>query len=718
VLEHRAWLVARVSGVIAAAIGLLLPLHAQDKDKPDVPRFRVGVDAVRIDAVVTDRDGRIVTDLTAADFDVKQDGKRQAVTFAQFMPIQGADAVAEPAPSAGRRESTPPAGPPAVVPAAPLLKREDVQRTFALVIDDLGLSVESLQNARRALHAFVDRDLRPTDLAAVVRTGGSAGALQPFTTDHRVLHAAIDALRWNGASRSGVEPFTPVNIYAASDEHSDLADPTDFKLVDQIRGSMLAGGTLGALNLVVRGARDLPGRKAIVFVSEGFQMMTPELTGPASGNKEPNARVRLALDAVVDQATRAGVVIYSLDCRGLQSAGLQAADNIKFAGTDPGQMEALVRSKALERLEFNRDTQEGMAYLAEQTGGFAVLNNNDLANGLGRITNDVRGYYVVGYVPRDGTFARPGQKPQSHKISIDVNRPGLRVKTRKAFVGVSDPPDSAAPETPAQQLVHAATSPFAATDIALHATTLPGYSRAQGMFVRTLLHIDARALTFVDGEGGKHTAAADVLGMVFDQEGTEVAHLSTGFAVALTADGAADALREGLAYTLRIPIRRSGAYQVRFAVRDQKSGAMGSAGEFVQMADIAGGTFALSGIALRPDEGSVAKASGMDLLTPAQAIGSYPAGSRLSYAYEIYNASESVRAAMSVWRGAERIFAAPPDTLVRPAGADLPFAAAGSFRVGGLAPGSYILQIAAVTSDPAHVGRSRTAVQQIAFDVQ
>ena len=228
---HRAWFVARVSGV-AAAIGLLLPLHAQDKDKPDVPRFRVGVDAVRIDAVVTDRDGRIVTDLTADDFEVRQDGKRQAVTFAQFVPIQGADPVAEPALPVGRRESTRPAGPPAAVPAAPPLKREDVQRTFALVIDDLGLSVESLQNARRALHAFVDRDLRPTDLVALVRTGGTGGGLQPFTTDRRVLHAAIDALRWNGASRSGVEAFEPLNVYAIVDEHASGSDQTGFQ-VDQ-----------------------------------------------------------------------------------------------------------------------------------------------------------------------------------------------------------------------------------------------------------------------------------------------------------------------------------------------------------------------------------------------------------------------------------------------------------------------------------------------------
>ena len=243
-----------------------------------------------------------------------------------------------------------------------------------------------------------------------------------------------------------------------------------------------------------------------------------------------------------------------------------------------------------------------MAYLAEQTGGFAVLNTNDLARGLGRITSDLRGYYVIGYVPEDGTFAAKGKTARFRKIAINVKRPGLRVKTRKEFLGISDPQETAGPTTAAEQLVHAATSPFAATDIALRATALPAFSPDQGMFVRALLHIDARALTFVDGDGGRKTASVDVLGMVFNQEGDEVGHLSTGFAVALTAEAESDALRDGLAYNLRIPIPRAGGYQVRFAVRDQHSGAMGSAGEFVDVDDMTGGAFALSGIVLRGDD--------------------------------------------------------------------------------------------------------------------
>lgn len=698
---------------VAAAIGLLLAQQTRD-----LPRFRVGVDAVRIDAVVTDRNGRIVSDLTADDFEVRQDGKLQKVTFAQFVPVL-ADAL--PASVRAARGAETPAPGPSPAPVS----RESVQRTIAVVVDDLGLSFESYRNTQKALRAFVDRELRPSDLVAIVRTGGAGGGLQTFTTDRRVLHAAIDTLRWNGASRGGVEAFEAVNVFTTfsgggpGGGTGTSVDPNDFGLVDQLRRSMSAAGSLGALNLAVRGARDLPGRKAIIFVSEGFRLMARE---PGDAQVQPDALVRSALDRVIDQATRAGVVIYSLDARGLQTGGLQAADNLKSGGLGPGEMESSVRGIASDRTRFLLDTQEGMAYLAEQTGGFAVMNNNDLARGLGRISDDVRSYYVIGYVPEAGTFAAPGEKPRRRKISIDVKRPGVRVKTRKEFLGVSDPAVAAGPETPAQQLVHAATSPFGATGIALRATTLPGFAPDQGIFVRALLHIDARALTFSPRDDGKKTAAADVLGMVFDQDGNEVAHLSTGFAVALTGDAADEALRDGLAYTLRIPIRRGGAYQVRFAVRDQQSGMLGSAGEFVQVPDIAAGAFALSGIVLRRDDSTAGSPpGGADhlALTSAQALRVHPPGSRLAYAYEIYNATQTVRATTSIWRGTEQVFAAPPDTLTVPPGGGARFAAAGGVKLGeGLPPGSYVLQVAATSPDPKRRNRDRVAVQRIEFEIR
>jgi VWFA-related protein len=707
--------------VVLAIVFLAFPAvisHGQVPSAPqqsqESPRFRVATDGVRIDAVVTDKDGRIVPDLTAEDFEVRQDGKIQKLLFAQFVPVlAGPPPSDQPAKADVARVS----GEEHVPSPVRSITREDVQRTLAIVVDDLSLSFESFQAAQRALHEFIDRKLSPTDLVALVRTGGSMGAAQPFTVDRRVLHNAIDRLRWNGLSRNGVESYQPVNLFTTFDRRgSEIADPDDFKMVDILRRSISAQGTFGALNLAVLGARDLPGRKALIFVSEGFQMLEQ---GAHDNGAEPNSRLRQALDRVIEQATRAGVVIYSLDCRGLQSATLQASDDLKSGPLRPDGFDELIRKRSLERTEFNRDTQEGMAYLAEQTGGFAVLNTSNLGAGLGRITNDVRDYYVIGYTPAEGTFAPRGKKPSFHKITIKVRRPGLQVRTRKEFLGISDPAETHAPDTPVQQLLRAATSPFAAASIALRATTLPGYSPDKGAFVRTLLHIDASALTFLDDSAGRKTASADVLGMVFDPDGLEVAHLSTGFSVALTREGAEDALRDGLAYTLRIPIRRPGAYQLRFAVRDRQSGAIGSAGEFVEIPDTPGGAFALSGIVMRSDaDPSTPGFDGADQITvtPAQAVRVYPRGTQLSYAYEIYNATAPVQSSVSIWRGAQTVLAVPPNTLVPPPATRV-FAAAGGLKLGeALSPGVYILQIAATTGDAS--GKGRAALQRIDFEVR
>jgi hypothetical protein len=149
---------------------------------------------------------------------------------------------------------------------------------------------------------------------------------------------------------------------------------------------------------------------------------------------------------------------------------------------------------------------------------------------------------------------------------------------------------------------------------------------------------------------------------------------------------------------------------------------MGSAGEFVEVGDMARGAFALSGIVLRSDDPRETSGPAVadDIsVTPAQALGVYQPGTRLSYAYEIYNATTPVEAATTIWRGTEKVLAAPANTLVPPPGKPTRFAAAGAVKLGEkLPPGRYILQVAATTADAQRKGKSNTALQRIAFDVQ
>ena len=215
-----------------------------------------------------------------------------------------------------------------------------------------------------------------------------------------------------------------------------------------LQRSVSATGSLAALNLFVQAARDLPGRKTVIFASEGFQLWEETV---ATKTSDEDTRVRFAVDRVIDQATRSGVVIYAIEGQALQPAGLRAADDIHSANPrgNPDAMGEALRGLAGDRQRAVRDSQESLAYLAEQTGGFAVLNTNDLGSGLRRIGNDVRDYYVIGYEPDRDMFAAKGKSPRLHKITVNVRRAGVRVRTRKEFIGVSDPERPSGPPTPA-----------------------------------------------------------------------------------------------------------------------------------------------------------------------------------------------------------------------------------------------------------------------------
>src|SRR6185295_20049700 len=161
-------------------------------DKDDV--VRITTNLVQVDAVVT-KDGKAVTNLTADDFEIFEDGKRQSITsFAFISNVPGS--VPQPEVKDAKKPAT-------VVPFGPV-KPSDTRRTMAFVVDDLGLSAESMHQVKRQLRKFVTEQLQPNDLVAIIRTSGEMGALQQFTNDKRILTRAVDQLRWNRCSRVGV----------------------------------------------------------------------------------------------------------------------------------------------------------------------------------------------------------------------------------------------------------------------------------------------------------------------------------------------------------------------------------------------------------------------------------------------------------------------------------------------------------------------------------
>jgi VWFA-related protein len=370
-------------------LALSIPLAAQNPERPDPgPVFRLSVSLVQVDAVVTDRKGRPVTSLGPADFQVFQDGKPQPVTAVAYVRTDDRYVDMTGAPEL------------VVVPRSP----REARRIIGVVVDDSRMTFESIYRTRMGLRRFVDADLQPDDLVTVVTTSGMRGTSWPFTFSRPELRAAVGRLRfslWNASAAGALEPL----------EHTFGLLPTPF---ERFREEHFAVNALNRIADVIAAVRELPGRKTLLLVSEGFSV---------SGLSD--SRVRDAMYGLVDRANRAGVVIYAVDPRGLVFTGLSAADS---AGSASAMAQTMAR-----RTDALRQTQDGLRYVAGQTGGFAVVNSNDMPRAFRRVMDDQRGYYLVGFQPSEDTF---GDR-RFRRVKVKVMGKGLRVRTRAGFYGVA-----------------------------------------------------------------------------------------------------------------------------------------------------------------------------------------------------------------------------------------------------------------------------------------
>src|SRR2546430_8865065 len=365
------------------------PATAQpEAESQDV--VKITTNLVQVDAVVT-KDGKQVTDLKGEDFQLFEDGKPQTITefsYISNVPTVPSNVAVTPP---GKDKNAAPVIPPAVRP-------HDVRRTIALVIDDLGMSFQSVSLARSQARKFVNEQLQPNDLVAIIHTSGEVGALQQFTTDRRMLYNAIDRLRWYPCSRAGINVFGPIGSPTTPPELP-------------CGSSRNINGTLQVLRFIVEGMRDLPGRKSLVLMSDQLPVETqdPATTtlNPGDGDlADDRTNYRGQLKKVAELAIRASVVIYAVDTRGLAYTGITVADD--FRGTSPRvtarDITNTINSTLSARSMAMIAGREGSDLIARQTGGFMIRNSNDF--GLKKVAEDQNGYYLIGYRPTDGTFNR------------------------------------------------------------------------------------------------------------------------------------------------------------------------------------------------------------------------------------------------------------------------------------------------------------------------
>lgn len=691
-----------------------IPPSVQQPAQTDADRdvIKITTNLVQVDAVVT-KGGKQVTDLSAEDFDVFEDGKPQVIT--NFSYVSNVGAAPSPTPMAGSRKARP------LVPPVPrAITPENTHRTIAIVVDDLALSVISIERARKALRKFVNEQLAPDDLVAIVRTGTEIGALQQFTTDHRILLSAIDHVRYNPCSRMGTDVF----------DYNDR--PCSENMQD----------TLKALQYIVAGMASLPGRKAMVLLSDNTPVerqeegaspssatrLSPMATGQASagsisvptistgGANSSGAGavsdIRTTYEQhfrhVAELAIRGSVVIYTIDARGLMITFPTAAE--KFGGSAraiTNAFSASLRARSAATLI----GREGSKLMAQETGGFAITNSNSFE--LNRVYEDQLGYYLIGFRPAEKTFDK-----KFHHISLRLKKSGFSVRSRKGFYGFTNDEARAEIEKGGTAITNALRTPFGANQITVRMSSLFTDTTDAGPLLRVSIYVNANNISFTYAADNFHEGSFDVESILFGDNGRIIYRRNQTATLHLNPSQYERTLSEGVVYGFDVPVKHTGAGQFRVAVHDRGSKNLGTAGQVVMMPDLRKNLLTLSGIVLTPETAVQDNADSMVNV----ALRQFRQGERLLFGYAIYNAQmldgrPQLTAQTRVFHEGQVIFTGESLPISTDGQSDLKRITAGSrLQLGAeFPPGDYILQV--IVSDKLGKPNQNEVTQWIDFEV-
>ena len=602
-------LVALALSAVSAAGTLLTAGQAPSAPQPQQPTFKVQVDYVEVDAMVTDRTGNFVRDLKKEDFQVLEDGRPQSITTFGLVDI--------PIERLQR-----PLG--AALPIEPDVKTNERPfdgRVYVMVIDDFHTGFGRTERVKRAAKQFIQRNLGSNDLMAVVHTAGGANSGQEFTSNKRLLVAAVDKTMGRKLRSATAEMTEEYYRTRGMPQTGPLRDPSDQERTYNARAA------LDTLKNVADWFGGVHGRrKSILFVSEGIDYNIVDVF-----NNQGASTVLDATREAIASATKSNVSIYGIDPRGLTTMGDEEIE----IGAYPDDPTVGVNSQSLQN-EL-RMSQDSLRVLSEETGGFAAVNRNDLATAFDRIVQDNSSYYVLAYYPPT-VDKRPGR---FHKIEVRVTRPGLNVRSRRGYAA----PKTKAPATttvdPAKassaEIRDALESPLPVSGVTLHVFAVPFKGIAPNASVLLGIELRGRDLRLAPN------SKVDLSYVAVDTNGKIRAGSSDSMTwTNLKPETRTRIEQTGVRLLNRIEVP-TGRYQVRFAARNSDGGALGSVTYDLVVPDFYKVPLSMSGLTLgslaggstlttKPDEQIKAVMS-----VPPAALRVFPPNDELSLFAEIYD---------------------------------------------------------------------------------
>ena len=431
--------------------------------------FRAGINFVRVDVIVSDKNGNPVGDLKPEDFEVVEQGKPQTVETFKLVYLDGGLMASTKEPPRQIRTD---------FDEESEASRDDV-RLFAFFMDDYHVRLETSMSARDQLARFVQTQLGPTDMVGVMYPLEATASVR-MTRDHDAIVRGLQQFRGRKYD------------YTARNEFEEKYAYYPAETVEKIR-NQVSMSAMKALIMHMGGLKE--GRKALILVSEGYNsMLPPQMRDPVAaipGANNPNAGDPFAgansltenraafitgadleadLRDLYDTANRNNVAIYAVDPRGLSTGEFGIDQNI---------------GQSVDRQYLN-STMETLRTLAINTDGRAIVNRNDLTMGMKQIVRDTSAYYLLGY---NSTFTATDGK--FHEIRVRVKRPGVQVRARKGYWAFSN-------EDAKRALAPPKAGPPKAVEAAIGAIAAPSRSRLVRTWIGTERGTDGRTkVTFV-----------------------------------------------------------------------------------------------------------------------------------------------------------------------------------------------------------------------------
>ena len=433
----------------------------------------VEVNVVNVDVYATDKSGNHVTDLRKGDFQVFEDGKPVEIT--NFEALAGLRAgTAAPAPAS-------PSSGPSALPASP----EDVWN-LVILFDDFNLNPGSHARAVRQVREFLSRDLAPSDRVMLVTQDPGLRIRLPFTTDRAVINRTLDEIEHVAVHGAEVErdrrqAFQDVMTIQEAALLNPNLPPCPIDIAEPAHSYASARRqevrrSIAALTLMVNSLSGVPGRKAVLHVSDGLPLIPGQEvfqllfeicggngtggighagSGPSQSGGERRAataggrdtdplqvfdarelgpkayqaasqafldaqtyNVSKELQALTAHANAHRVTLYTLQASGLQSPDASTAS--------AGPADRMFQFPAIGAVLRSND-RDSLQLLADETGGRSILDTNDFLPDLGRLRQDFESYYSLGYTPAHNGDGR------EHRIEVKVKRAGIRLRYRQSY---------------------------------------------------------------------------------------------------------------------------------------------------------------------------------------------------------------------------------------------------------------------------------------------